>query len=136
MPRVRAGYTGKYKLLKHEFYMAYHYALQYQAWKAEYHALADPSTAIRYDKERVQSSNDLDTTERNGIRRAELKDKMAKIEQTALEADSELYQYILLGVTNEDMTFDVMQAKMKIPCSRNTYYDRRRRFYYLLSSKI
>ena len=136
MPRVRAGYTGKYKLTKHEFYMAYHYALRYAEWKMEYDALADPSTGLRYDKDRVQTSGGYDTTEANGIRRSELRDKMERIEQTVIEADPDLYQYILMGVTNEDITYDVLMCKMHIPCARNTYYNRRRKFYWLLAQKI
>ena len=136
MPRVRAGYTGKYKLTKHEFYTAYHYALRYSEWKMEYNALADPSTAIRYDLDRVQTSGGVDTTELNGMRRALLREKIERVEQTAIEADAELYKYILMGVTNEDITYDVLACKLRIPCARNTYYDRRRRFYYLLAQKI
>lgn len=132
MPRIRAGYKGKYKLDKHEFYMAYHYALLYQEWLAEYNALADPSTGLRYDKDHVQTSGGVDTTEANGMRRAELRGKMEVIEQIAAETDPDLYKYILLGVTFENMTFDTLLAKYEIPCARNTYYDRRRKFFWLL----
>ena len=62
--------------------------------------------------------------------------KCKLIEQTAMETDSELYQYIIKAVTNEYVTYKYLQTIMNIPCSRNTYYDRRRKFYYLLSKKI
>jgi hypothetical protein len=135
MPRRRTEYKGKYKLDKHEFNIAYHHALMYQSWLSEYNALADPSTGLRYDKEHVQG-NPLDTTEKNGMRRAELRERMKVVEQAAIETDPELYQYILMGVTFEDMTFDMLQARHHIPCARNTYYERRRRFYWILWQRI
>ena len=136
MPRRRTEYKGKYKLDKHEFNIAYHHALMYQSWLSEYNALADPSTGLRYDKDFIQNANLPDLTEKNGIRRAELRKKMEVVEQAAIETDPDLYQYILMGVTFEDMTFDILQTKHKIPCARNTYYDRRRRFYWLLWQRI
>ncbi len=134
MPRVRAGYTGKYKLSKHGFYTAYHYALQYNDWMDEYNNLADSSTDLRYGHDEIWTDNDK--TERHATRRNELRDLMSKVEDAAAETDPELSEYILLGVTNEGVTFDVLQTKYDIPLSRNRYYDRRRKFYFILSQKI
>lgn len=134
MPRIRAGYTGKYKLSKHGFYVAYHYALLYNSWLGEYNALADSTTGVMYGKSEIWTDNDK--VERYAARRGELRAKMEKVEQSAAEADPELYEYIMLGVTNEDVTFNILQSKYHIPLSRNRYYDRRRKFYFILSSKI
>jgi hypothetical protein len=112
--------------------MAYHYALNYQGWLSEYNALADPSTGLRYDKDHVQSSNQVDTTEANGIRRAELREHMKIVEQAAIEADPDLYRFILLGVTMEEATYDILRRKYDMPASRGTFYDRRRKFYWVL----
>lgn len=136
MPRVRAGYKGKYKLDKHEFYMAYHYALLYQEWLAEYNALADLSTGLRYDIDTVQTSGGVDTTEANGMRRAELKGKMEVIEKTVKAVDESLYEWLILGVTCEGMTFDYLNTVKKMPCCKNVYYSKRRRFYYVLAKRI
>jgi hypothetical protein len=116
--------------------MAYHYALNYQDWLMEYNALADPSTGLRYDKDHVQSSNQVDTTEANGIRRAELREHMKIVEQAAIEADPDLYRFILLGVTMEEATYDILRRKYDMPASRGTFYDRRRKFYWVLWQHI
>jgi hypothetical protein len=116
--------------------MAYHYALNYQDWLMEYNALADPSTGLRYDKDHVQSSNHVDTTEANGIRRAELREHMKIVEQAAIEADPDLYRFILLGVTMEEATYDILRRKYDMPASRGTFYDRRRKFYWVLWQHI
>ena len=57
------------------------------------------------------------------------------IEQTVIEADPDIYQYILKAVTEEDVTYRYLNMIMGIPCSHNTYYDRRRRFYWLLDKR-
>ena len=136
MSRRRIGCKGKYALGVHEFGMAYHYALNYQDWLMEYNALADPSTGLRYDKDHVQSSYQVDTTEANGIRRAELREHMKIVEQAAIEADPDLYRFILLGVTMEEATYDILRRKYDMPASRGTFYDRRRKFYWLLWQHI
>ena len=132
----RNYYTGKYALDKTEFLHAKYYALRYRKWKDEYKALEDSSRAIRYDKDSVQSSGDFDPVEYAGIRRAELARKIDIIEQTAKETDETLFRWILQGVTDSFATFTYLHTIKSMPCSRNTYYNRRHKFYYLLSGKI
>lgn len=76
-----------------------------------------------------------DGTAHLAMKRAELERKCQLIERTAMEADSEIYPYILKAVTNEYVGYNYLQTIMDIPCSRNTFYDRRRKFYYLMSMK-
>lgn len=57
------------------------------------------------------------------------------IEQTAIEADSDIYQHIFKAVTEEDVTFQYLKMIMEILCERKMYYDRQRKFYWLLSRK-
>ena len=57
------------------------------------------------------------------------------IEQTALEADPDIYQYLLKAVTQEGVTFWYLKKIMDMPCGRTMYYDRRKKFYWLLSHK-
>ena len=79
------------------------------------------------------SSNE---TEALAIRRMELKKKIETIEQTAIEADAELYPYILKAVTNEWATFRYLKDSLGMPCEKDMFYERRRKFYYLMSKKI
>ena len=76
-----------------------------------------------------------DGTAHLAMKRAELEIKCQLIERTAMEADSEIYPYILKAVTNEHVGYNYLQTIMDSPCSRNTFYDRRRKFYYLMSMK-
>ena len=108
---------------------AYSYAQMYNEWKAQYSAIAG-LTQKDPDTEEAQS-----VAERNGIMRSELSEKLQIIERTLIETDPFLYPWISIAVTNRNITYDMLLGK-GIPCSDKTFYDRRRKFYYLLIKKI
>lgn len=131
----RAEKTGKWRISKHEFYAALHFAYQYNDWKKELSSLMDMSKAIQYSdmpKGNINPDPVGDLVER----RESLIRKIDMVERCAREADRELYEYIMLGVVNENVKYDNLYTLKGIPCSRNTYYDRRRKFYYLLSREM
>lgn len=132
---VRPINEKKYNISKHRFLELYYFCLQYNEWKDE----------LKYKKDTVRSVNvtDMPTSKESGdataslaIRRAELRKKCELIEQTAIEADPDIYQYIIKGVTEEYATYKYLKKVLGIPCGKDMYYDRRRRFYWLLSNKI
>lgn len=124
----------EWKLTKHEFYTAYHYALQYQDFKNQYSAEA-MLNAVNNDG-MPRGNNLSDPTYRKAIKLTELSKKIKLIEDTVKEADESIYQWLLIGVTNENCTFNYLQQRMSIPCGKNYYYDKRRKFYYLLAERI
>lgn len=69
-------------------------------------------------------------TEQQGIRNTMLQSDIELIEQTAIEADERIYQYILENVTN-----GTPYECMDVPLSRTKFYDSRRYFFYLLAQK-
>lgn len=113
----------------------YHYCLQYNEWKDELKYKCDTVHSIEITDMPINHNN-VDATQKLAIRRAELSRKCEIIEQTAVETDSEIYQYILKAVTNEGITYNYLSTVMNIPCGKDMYYDRRRKFYWLLSQKI
>lgn len=131
----RSKKTGRWKIDVHEFYMAMHFAYQYHEWKKELSGLTDTSKAIQYS-DMPRGSMDPDPTGELVERRERLVRSIDIIESCARRADPELYEWIMLGVTNDGVNYDSLLTLKGIPCSRNTYYDRRRKFYYLLSKKI
>ena len=54
------------------------------------------------------------------------------VEQAAMDADEYLWHYILRAVT-EGLSYTYLKSRLDIPCSKDTYYDRYRRFFWLLS---
>lgn len=71
-------------------------------------------------------------TERIAMIRSFYSDRMGMIEKTAKEADNELSEYIVIGVT-ENMSYDLLRVNYNIPCCKDIYYDRYRRFFWLLN---
>lgn len=130
------SFYAKYEMTKEERESAYWYAMRYNKWRAEYNALADTSKAIQYSDMPKGSLNTESPVERAAIRREELGAKIKLIEQTAIAASPELYQYILFAVTNKRTSFAYLQSMMNIPCDKDTYYEARRRFYYYLAQHI
>lgn len=142
---AKGGFMGKYRTLtegskyylpKHTYLMCIHYALQYRDWKAELDADRDMRGAIRYDKDRVQTSGDYDITSETAMRMVEIEDKCSKIDNciVAVCESPALEKYLRLGVCYGFTIYQLEEHGM--PCGKNMYYDIRRRFYYELAKKI
>lgn len=135
MPNIRPINYKRYQISRHRFFELYHYCLQYNEWRDELRYNTDTVGAIANDG-MPHGSNVSDATGRLGVHRAHLLRRCELIEQTAIEADGDIYPYILKAVTNERITFQYLRTVMSIPCGKDMYYDRRRKFYWLLSQKI
>lgn len=132
---VRPLNSEKYGISKHRFKELYYWCLQYNEWKDELKYKTDTVKTIEAT-DMPFSRGDIDNpTQSLAMRRTLLENNCQIIEQTAIETDPDLYQYILKAVTAEGITYRYLKLIMGIPCSHNTYYDKRRRFYWLLSQK-
>jgi len=134
MPNVRPINEKKYQISKRRFAELYNFCLQYNEWKDELQYKTDGVGSPAITDMPVTHGNS-DSTQVIAMRRKELSDKCRLVEQTAIEADPEIYQYILKAVTNEGISYHYLRTIMDIPCGKNMYYDRRKKFYWLLSRK-
>ena len=133
--RTKKSKKTKYFLSKHEFLAVYHYALQYPEWHDEYTALVNKGAgSVGYTSE-PHGNGISKPTERDGIRAAELKTRMTRIEEAAQEAAGDLYPWLMLAVTDENASFSWLRDKHRIPCGRNKYLAIRHHFYWILSKK-
>ena len=105
MPDTRPINEKKYNISKHRFLELKHHCMQYQEWRRELATLTDTVKAIEYGKEGQGSPPQGSATEQLAIKRVELDQKCKTIEQTAIETDAELYQWILEGVTSDYATY-------------------------------
>lgn len=128
--------SNQYYLPKHTYLTCIHYALQYRDWKAYLDAERDTRGAIRYDKDRIQSSNNYDSTSETAMRMVEMDDKVAKIDSCIeLACENEVMEkWLRLGVCYGFTIYQLMDAGM--PCGKNMYYSLRQKFYYELAKKI
>ena len=130
--RPQISQKNKYWIDKHRYYELKHFCLQYPVWKNEYTSLNNTSIPLSMI-ERIQTSNGpSDPTARRAMLRAQYWEKINLIETIAKEADQYLYRYILKAVT-EQLSYTYLKTKLDIPCGRDMYYDRYRRFFRLLS---
>ena len=127
---------NKYYTPREDYLTALHYSLRYPLWIAEMEAEADTRGAIRYDTDRVQTSNLYDSTEAMGIKRVETSAKIKLIEDTVelVCEDTNLERWLILGVCY-GLTFYQLKER-GLPCERDMYYRIRRRYYYELSIRI
>lgn len=125
---------NQYYLPKEDYLTAIHYALRYPMMLAELQDARDTSTAIRYDKDKVQTSPNGDMILNAAVRSAELSKKVELIDSIISVCAHGLDSYLKWGVCY-GLNFNELKAK-GMPLERTAYYDMRRRFYYILSMKI
>ncbi|QWT53795.1 hypothetical protein [Eubacterium sp. MSJ-33] len=123
--------VASYNIGKHRFLELYHYCMQYPDWIKEIRELR----GLRSHETGATGNGLSNPTASAAIKAAELSKRCKLIENTAVEANRELAQYILAGVTDTECTYPVLEAR-GMPASRALYYRSRRKFYYLLSKKV
>jgi hypothetical protein len=130
--RPEVSSKNKYRIDKHRHYELKHFCLQYPEWKKAYAEFSNPDMPLS-TIERVPTSNiPGDPTAKRALMKARYSEKIDLIEKIAIEADKCLHNYILKAVT-ENLSYTYLKTRLEIPCSRDTYYDRYRRFFWLLS---
>jgi hypothetical protein len=130
--RAQISEKNKYYIDKHRYYELKHFCLQYNEWKKEY-ARCNESIIFASKFEREPASNiHSDVTAKYAIKKLQYGTRIKLIERIAMEADDFLYTYILKAVT-EGLSYTYLKSRLDIPCGRDMYYDRYRKFFWLLS---
>ena len=128
--RPEVSTRNKYWIDKHRHYELKHFCLQYPKWKKEYYTILGIASSM---VEKIPSGNiPSDLTAKYAIKKAYYSERIKLIEKAAMDTDKDLYSYILKGVT-EGLSYTTLKTKMNIPCGRDMYYDRYRKFFWLLN---
>jgi hypothetical protein len=130
--RPELSEKNRYWIDKHRYYELKHLCLQYPAWKSAYIAFDNPSIPLSTIDKVPTSNLPGDPTAKRAMMKAFYSEKMKLIERAAMDADRYLYDYILKAVT-EGLSYTYLKTKLDIPCGRDMYYDRYRRFFWILS---
>ena len=131
--RPELSIRNKYRIDKHRHYELKHFCLQYPSWKKAYSELSDLSMSLS-KLERTASTNiPGDPTAKCAMKKAMYSEKIKMIEKAAVEADNELHMYILKAVT-EGLSYTYLKSRLEMPCGKDMYYDRYRRFFWLLNA--
>lgn len=130
--RAELSTKNKYWIDKHRHYELKHFCLQYPMWKKAYADLLDLSISIS-KMDTMRSSNiNSDPTSKCAARRVFYAERIKLVEEIAMEADEYLWKYILKAVT-EGVSYTYLKTRLDMPCGKDMYYDRYRRFFWLLS---
>ena len=101
-----------------------YFCLQYREWKSY---LSD--FYLRYGTDEFS-----DPTGEEAIRRKTLLENIALINEISKIAGGEISEYLFKAVT-EDLSYVNLKTVYYIPCSKDYYYERYHKFWYLLSQK-
>lgn len=132
--KIRAELSPKneYWIEKHRYYELKHFCLQYRSWKKLYVSITADS-GNNNDLNRFISTNLIgDPTGNTAIAKSYYSNRIKMLERVAECTDESLAEYILAGVT-EGWSYDILKARLNIPCGKDTYYKLYRRFFWLLN---
>lgn len=132
--RPSISMKNKYWIDKHRHYELKHFCLQYPLWKRTYEDLSEDTITISNFETMPSSNIPSDPTSRRALIKTFYLDRIKLIERIAMEADEFLHEYILKAVT-EELSYTYLKSKMGIPCGKDLYYDRYRRFFWLLNQE-
>ena len=133
--RAELSQNNKYWISKHRYYELKHFCLQYPTWKKAYAAIGDLSIpSSSWDEWSPRTNTPSDPTGDRAVARVYYWERMMMIERVAMDTDKDLWMYILRAVT-EDLSFNYLVTKLDMPCGKDMYYDRYRKFFWLLSKE-
>lgn len=126
--RPELSSKNKYKISKHRYYELYHFCLQYKEWK-EATAISNSSKPwVIFSKSSIDWSDPVGSS---AISREKYLEKISWVEKSAKLSDPDISEYIIKAVT-EGLSYNYLRLVMEMPCGRDMFYDRYRKFYWIL----
>ena len=127
--RTELSKKNPYYLSKYRYLELKYFCLQYKEYKDEYR------DCVRRSSEGGGQVEYSDPTGNTVVKRDCLLHKIKSIEDCAILAGEDLASYILMSVTN-DLTYSNLRLMHDIPCGKNQFYDKRHKFFWILSRKF
>ena len=112
------------------------YALMRDDWLAEIRSLENQSRAIRFDKDKVQASNDYNPTEAAAFDAIEIQKRVDLIDKTIEEVSEGLDEYIRLAVCNGFTFTQLTTGRHHMPLNHVAFGIIKHKFYYTLYQKL
>lgn len=137
MAKERDLAMHKYSISSNRYRELKYFCYQYADWNREIEALGQDirPKGIAYDEVQGRTNKAGSPTEAVAVRIQTLEENVRMLEDAAKEASGDLWTYILLYVTNPDINFRYLEMVNGIPCSRRSFYNYRRKFFYYLDKK-
>lgn len=128
--RPELSKKNDYWIDRNRYYELKYFCLQYPSWKKVYNSI-DGYSSHTYNLVQTSTNASSNQTLQYIERRLLYFERMKIVEQTAINTDPNLASYILKAVT-EGLSYANLESRLEIPCGRDTYYKRYRRFFWLL----
>lgn len=133
--RPELSENNKYWISKHRYYELKHFCLQYPMWKKAYAALDELTISSPILEELLSPTNaKSDPTAKCALVKVHYSEMIEMVERVAMDTDRDLWMYILKAVT-EELSYNYLKTKLEMPCGKDMYYDRYRKFFWLLSKE-
>lgn len=135
--RPETSKKNEYWLSKHRYYELLHWCRQYDEW---WDKKQECVTAIVTGSV-ITSLNEADNQYRDSIvekafeQLEKFNKKIETLQDTAKKADSTISDYIIFAVT-QGKGFTYLSTVKEIPCSKNYFYERYRKFFWLLDKEL
>lgn len=123
--RPEISKKNKWWIPKHRYYELKHFCLQYPEWKEQ----------VKIEIEKGEGGGDprwSDPVGKTASAREKCLNKIRMVEECSLAASEEIGKYILKSVT-EGCSYVQLKMIYNIPCGKDMFYDRYRKFFYVLS---
>ena len=128
--RNEVSKKSPYYISKHRTLELKHFCMQYDEWRQE---RARISVIHGNGIGKIPGGEISDKTAKLAMRAAELDGYMRMVVWCCKEADNYIWTWLLEGVT-EGVSYGALAAR-GIPCSKDYYYDRYRKFFWLLDKE-
>ena len=130
--RPEVSRKNPYYISRHRYFELKHFCLQYPEWRKKYLYLRDQdSVGVPNIGQLPNPHKHSDRTGKIALERAYYRSCMELVESTAEDADYEIGGYIFKAVT-EGRSYDYLKTMLSMPCGRDMYYNRYRKFFWLL----
>ena len=132
--RPEISKNNRYWINKHRHYELKHFCLQYPLWKSTLFNIQNSNRSASIVLKNSSGNLPGDPTGELATSIVYYSERIKMVEKIANKTDKYLSQYILKAVT-EGLSYSQLKSKLEIPCGRDMYYDRYRRFFWLLSQE-
>lgn len=117
---------------RQRYYELKHFCMQYKEWKIRLRMLDGIQHQAPYsDIPKTETNKLFDPVFAAADERESLEKRVSIVEKAAEYAGADLHGYILKGIT-EGLAYPILRVQTNIPCNRNEYYDRYRKFFWIL----
>lgn len=127
--RAEISHNNQYYISKERYYELLHFCRQYKDYKIQYNEALSASRQLLNNE--IKHMSDSSEVERKASKMYEYSRKIDIIDENLTLAGGDIHYYLFLAVTR-GLSFNNLKTSMNMPCGKNYFYKRYRKFFWLL----